>query len=343
VQAHDITRQQIDHVQQAFALISGSMGKHGDAKDGAVEQLPRAYAGLTIQIYQLRTIKETVANWASQIRTCSAGILRVSASQVVGIGPAVLEQAREVASQLAYIELLERKSQAYSERIQNALGGLSNLLQLVGDHLEKSKSVHERLQLLTFNSIIEANRLGKQASAIMAIAKSIEGISVKWSLVTEQSRQAMQEIASLVKQTNEVTKVLSEAGRQKLREAQAQTRAGLDNLQTAAAFVGRKAQEMSLATGKMQSKMAGIGNSSGVIEACFSRFDTVLGEVEGVRQQLESDHPEVTERYDAADVEQVFSVFYTTETERDVLHAALNGTALPVAQQTFAGNSVELF
>jgi hypothetical protein len=62
VQAHDITRQQIDHVQQAFAIISGSMGKRGDAEDGAVEELPRAYAGLTIQIYQLRTIKETVAN-----------------------------------------------------------------------------------------------------------------------------------------------------------------------------------------------------------------------------------------------------------------------------------------
>lgn len=29
--------------------------------------------------------------------------------------------------------------------------------------------------------------------------------------------------------------------------------------------------------------------------------------------------------------------------ERDVLHAALAGTALLVAQKTFAGNSVELF
>jgi len=281
VQAHDITRQQIAHVQQALALISGSMREHGNAEDGAVEELPRAYAGLTIQICQLRTIKETVANWSSQIRTCMDGILRVSASEVVGIGPAVLEQGREVSSQLAYIELLEGKSQAYSERMQNTLGGLSNLMQLVGDHLEKSKSVHERLQLLTFNSIIEANRLGKQASAIMAIAKSIEGISIKWSLVTEQSRQAMQEIASLVKQTNEVMEIFSEAGGQELREAQTQTRAGLENLRTVAAFVGRKAQEMNFATEKMQARMAKIGNSSELLDACFGRFDAVLTEIEG--------------------------------------------------------------
>jgi hypothetical protein len=39
----------------------------------------------------------------------------------------------------------------------------------------------------------------------------------------------------------------------------------------------------------------------------------------------------------------LFSASYTTEMERGVLRAALNGTELPGAQQTFAGNSVELF
>ena len=62
-----------------------------------------------------------------------------------------------------------------------------------------------------------------------------------------------------------------------------------------------------------------------------------------MRRQLEIDHPEVKERYDAAEVERLFSASYTTEMERDVLRAALSGAELPVAQQTFAGNSVELF
>jgi hypothetical protein len=39
----------------------------------------------------------------------------------------------------------------------------------------------------------------------------------------------------------------------------------------------------------------------------------------------------------------LFSALYTTEMERAVLHAALGGKALPAAQPTFAGNSVELF
>ena len=216
-------------------------------------------------------------------------------------------------------------------------------MQLVAHHLDRSKSVHERLQLLTFNSIIEANRLGKQASAIMAIAKSIEGISIKWSLVTEQARQAMQEIAILVQQTNQVMEVFSEASSQELRDAQTQARSGLASLQATAALVGRKAEEMNLATGKMQSKMAKIGNNSDLLDACSGRFDGVLAEIEGVRQQLEIDHPDVGAGCDVADAAQVFSSFYTTEMERSVLNAALSGTAVPVAQQTFVGNSVELF
>ena len=58
---------------------------------------------------------------------------------------------------------------------------------------------------------------------------------------------------------------------------------------------------------------------------------------------MDMDYPEAKEQYDAAEVEQLFAVSYTTEMERHVLRAALSGTELPVAQQTFEGNSVELF
>ena len=315
----------------------------GTRRSEVAQELARAYAGLTIQIYQLRTIKETIANWASQIRTCMGGILRVSASDVVGIGPVVLDQERDLSSQLAHIERLERECQAYSERIQRTFGGLSNLMQLVSEHLQRSKSVRGHLQLLTFNSIIEASHLGTQAAAILAIANCIKGISAEWGQITDQTGQAMQEVLDLVKQTNEAMGAFSEASNERLREAQVQTRAGLDNLRTAAAFAASQAQEMEVATEKMQAKTAEVGNTVDLLDACFGRIDAVLTEIEGVRRQLEIDHPEVKDRYDAAEVEQLFSASYTTEMERDVLRAALRGTALPVAQQTFAGNSVELF
>jgi hypothetical protein len=153
----------------------------------------------------------------------------------------------------------------------------------------------------------------------------------------------MQELMVLVKHANELMEAFSEAAREKLREAQVQTRTSLENLRTAAAFAARQAQEMKVATGKMQDKIAKVGSTGDLLDACFDRFDVVLTEVEEVRRQLEIDDPGVKQRYDPDEMEQLFSASYTTEMEREVLRAALRGKALPVAQTTLAGNSAELF
>ena len=54
VQAHDITRQQIEHVQEALGIISAKMPDEENSQNKIVGDLSLAYAGLTIQIYQLK-------------------------------------------------------------------------------------------------------------------------------------------------------------------------------------------------------------------------------------------------------------------------------------------------
>jgi len=330
-------------VNLAFVLICDRLRGDGNSHPGVAEQLPSAYAGLTIQLYQMRTIKEIVAGWASQIKTCMAGILRVSTSEVLGIAPLVLEQEKNVSLQLARIERLEDEGRIYSERIQFTLGGLSHLTQLVSEHVERSKSIRDRLRMLAFNSIIEASHLGTKANVILAISTSIKEISLAWSEITNQSAAVMRDLLILVKQTNQVMEAFSEANNARLHEAQVETRAALDNLRSAAEFAARQAQEMKFVTETMQAKSARVGDTGDRLEACFGRFDAVLAAIEDARYQLEVDWPGVQKRYDTVEVERLFSASYTTELERDVLRAALRGKAMPVAQQTFAGNSVELF
>ena len=342
IQAHDITRQQIEHVQEAFALISARL-QQDHMPEQLLEALPWACAGLTIQIYQLRTIKETVANWATQIKTCMSGILTVSASEVVGIGPMVLEQEREVSSQLAHIEQMEQTSQSHSASVRDTLRELSTLMQLVNEHLGKSKAVRDCLQLLTFNSIIEATHVGAQANAILAIAKNIEKISAEWREITQQCSQAMEEILALVKNTNQLMTAFSESSNQALREAQLQTQASLEKLRSTAASAAGQAGQMKTIAERMQAKIVKMGNTGDMLDACFGRFDAVLTEVERAKRQLQTLLSPGKDRYNTDEVAQIFSASYTTEMEREVLHAALRGVALPVAQQIFAGNSVELF
>lgn len=241
IQAHDITRQQIEHVQEALTLIATIMPE--EPGDGAAPELVRVSSGLTIQTYQLRTIRETVASWPAQIKTCISGIMRVSTSDVLGIGPTVLQQERDVSLQLAQIERLEAESQAYSSRIQSNLGGLQDVMQLVSEYLQKSKFIGNPLRLVAFNSIIEART---KADVILAISKSITEVSAEWNGITDQSELAMLEMLKLVKQTNDVTKIFSETSNGRLLEAQTQKRDCLESLRAAAVSAGQQAHDMNL-------------------------------------------------------------------------------------------------
>jgi hypothetical protein len=343
VQGHDITRQQIEHVQEALVLVSQALLAEHEQSIGVAPQAARAHAGLAIQIFQLRAIKDTIAGWTSQIRMCMGSILKISASDLVGIGPLVVEQERLMLSQLSHIELLESQCQGYSERIRSTLEGISNLSQLVTEHLQKSESARNRLRMLTFNSVIEASRLGAQADTICVIADGIAEISVEWSRITEQSGSVLREIFDLSKHVNKVMDAFSHAGVEKLRGAQAETRAGLESLRGAVAFVVTQGQKAGTLTELMCSKSTEVAKASDQLDACFSRIDTVLADLEAVKRQLEIDHPGVERQYDCAEVERLFSAFYTTQTERDVLCAAIYGTELSAPQACVEGNSVELF
>jgi len=343
IQSHDINRQMNEHVQGAFALIIQRLTGAESSNTEVAKELSLCYAGLRIQIAQMRSIADTVANWTSQIKTCMKDILRMSTSDVFGIGRTVLEQERRVTSQLACIEVLEGEGQAYSEKTQHSVAGLSNLMQLVSEHVERAESVRNRLRLLAFNSIIEASHLGTEANAILAISKSIKDVSTEWGQITDQSQAALQAILQLVKQTNQMMEAFSETSNQRLHEAQLQTKAGLDNLRNAANFTASRANEMKIANQTMQAKILEIGKTGDLLDASFGRADAVLAEVEALRIHLEIYYPDVREGYDDEEVEKVFSVSYTTELERDVLRAALSGGDPPATQQVLEGNSVELF
>jgi len=338
IQAQDITRQQIEHVQEGLTLISASF------EDSAPEAAAaHACAGLNIQIYQLRAIKQTVAGWASQIQTCMGGIMRISSSELVAIGPVVLGQERELSSQLARIERLEQECLSYNESVQHALGGLSSLMELVREHLDRSKAVRDRLQLLMFNSIVEASHLGGDADAILAISQSIKRVAEEWSGITDQSAQAMQQMMEMVESTGRVMHAFSDASNDGLRTAQEQTRAGLEDLRGNVETAGRQALKMNDATARLQSRIAQAGDVGQLFDGCLSRVDAVLGSLEGLHRESGADLPRTRGRIDAAEVERIFSSSYTTEMEREVLRAALRGGPLPSLQQQLGGNDVELF
>ena len=343
VQGHDITRQQIEHVQEALILISDNLEVKEDSTASVSSQIARAHAGLEIQVYQLKSIRATIAEWTSQLKTCMDSIFRIGAFDLVEIGPLVLEQARLMSSQMSHIESLQTECQISSKGIRETLGGISQLSQLVTEHLQKSQSTRNRLRYLTFNSIIEASRLGTEADTICVIADGIAEVSAEWTNITEHSESALQEILSLSTRVNGVMATLSQTNSEELQEAQVEAQKGLGNLRSAAEFAVMQGEKIGVVTAAMQTRIGEVAKSSDLLDACFARIDAVLADLEEVKLLMENDHPGIREMYDKAEAESLYSASYTTEAERDVLRAAIYGTAIPLAQQSSTGNDVELF
>ena len=270
-------------------------------------------------------------------------ILRISASEIVGIGPLVLEQEKSMSSQLSHIDSLEHECQSYGGKLRSTLEGISNLSELVKEHIQKSDSSRNRLRLLTFNSVVEASHLGEKADAICVIADGIAEVSVQWGRISEQSRGALQEILNLSDRINEVMATCSETGSQKLRGAQSQAKASLEHLRSAASFALMQGKKIEAVTGAMRAKSKEIEKGSELLDSCFSRIDAVMHELESMKLNLEADHPGVRQRYDEAGIQRLFSASYTTQAEREVLRSALNGTVFTGMPQYATGNDVELF
>jgi hypothetical protein len=340
-QGHDITRQQLEHVQEALAIVSHKLS--GQEAAGTTPEIACAHAGLAIQVLQLRDIKATIAEWTSQIRECMESIFRISASELIEVGPLVLEQEQSMSSQLSHIELLERECQTYSERIRSTLEGISNLSQLVAEHIHKSESARNRLRLLTFNSVIEASRLGSQADAICVIADGIAEVSVEWTNISQRSGSALQEILNLSKRISQVMETFSQNNSVSLKGAQAQTKTALENLRSAASFAAAQGDKIKVVTDAMQAVSGKIGKTRDLLDGCFARIDAVSTALENIRLGVERDHPDVKQEYNPEEVEKVYSASYTTQTEREVLLEAIYGIARSTEKACAAGNSVELF
>lgn len=330
VQAHDITRQQMEHVRDAL---------RGMARERGAEEAGRG-AGLRIQGYQLRSIRETVGRWTAQIGTCLEDIGRVASGEILELAPAVLREEQELGQELDEMEKLEASCAAADGRVRASFAGVAGMQQLVNEHLERSRRVRERLQLLMFNSIVEASHLGSQADGILEISRTIKRIAAAWSEITKGSEQAMGEMSALVEASGAALEVFGEGRNEGLKGAQEEMQEALETLRRAGHCAETAGREIQEEIGGVQARIAGVGSARRRLESCFARLAEVLDAVEREEKRANAG---AAGTEDVEALERRFGAEYTTEMERAVLRAALAGGPLPGAEMQLEGNSVELF
>lgn len=341
VQGHDITRQQTEHVCENLSRMAPRPAGSG-ADAASCFRAPEMRAGLQIQRGQLRNIRETARTWTEQIRQCLEAVSQVAESEIGALGPKILEQEQSLAAQLKMIGNLERECRAGDEALKQSLGGIARLMQLVREHLDRSVVVRDRLQLLMFNSIIEASHLGTKADGILEISTTIKRISSEWSAMTKQSEQAMEDILGLVERSSATMRALGETDGPGLKDAQTQTAESLSVLREAARCADAGGSVIRQETAALRAGIESVGQAAGRLDRCFGQVDIVLDDLETAETRLAASLQGAGDA-DPEEMERAFGAQYTTERERAILRAALRGDQLPEEQQSFAGNEVELF
>ena len=343
IQSYDITHQQIEHVRGAVRDIAAQIRAGEKRLGGSSSERACASLGITVQMCQLQQVRDTVANWMSRIKDCLDGMLKVSATNLAGISPIVRAREREISAALAHIELLESQSKARSKVICRTIGEHSTLLRLIDEQVKQAAVTRQTLHLLSLNTIIEADRLGAEANAVLELGRGISDLSLAWSQITDQSGQAFKEISELVVRIGVLKEAFSQAGEQRLRQAQVHVRAGLQRLQATSECAAKQASDIELGLDAMKTMAGGITKSVDVLDRSYRQLDEILNHLQDVQLQLESVPSEALGEHRMEEIRQQFSASYTTEVEREVLRAALGGTAPPPMQLSLEGNGVELF
>ena len=161
--------------------------------------------------------------------------------------------------------------------------------------------------------------------------------------MTEQSAQVMQEIIALVEQAQLGMQALSRSSNTELHLCLAQTRTALDELRGALVFVLQTASHVEKATSSLKNKIDANTAIKMRLNQSVAQIDLLREELDQTRQQLEAAHPGLMRYCDRLAVTALFSASYTTEHERNVLSAALDGAPVPIMQAKQAADEIELF
>ncbi len=339
IQSHDVTRQQAEHVRDVLDTFSTS-----EPDRDALLELPEAAVGLTIQIFQLRNIKEAMQAWAAQIDACLGALLGVSRSDLAKIGPLVLRQEQFLESHVLRINDLKEECRTHGEEVECALLSLSKLMQMISRSFKTSRVIRDRMHLLSLNSRIEANTSAAEAAVMVEISKNITRVAADWNRITDKSEKTMGEMSNLVVQAQEGMKTLCPGGNDGLDAAQFEIGDILRKLKGAAQSSARSASQIASALSGLQAAIQNARSKAHSINRLIDAVTEALQQIESVRNEMEVKQPGVEMLCASrAQIEREYSARYTTEIERHLLRAALYGERMPAPQVAASGNDVELF
>ncbi len=336
IQMQDITRQQIEHVRDMlFRTTSQFENRNGHRHEA------RLNAILKVQTFQVQNAHGRTKEWIDQVRECLESILRVGSSDVLAIGTKILEQERALSTQISHFERLEQECAADDAEIEASLRGIGELMRITRTHLDRSELARDRMQLLNFNSMIEACHLG-DAAAVLEITRNIGLVSINWSALTDRSSEALEAMLSSSASAERAHRTQTRLSLESLGNARHESNVGLVALSRAAAIADCNGGKVKTVLIELHDESAALGCTAGRLEHSIALMEEAHKELQHIYEASTGDAAKLTED-DRLQIENECAAIYTSELERRILRAALYGEAMPSDHTALEGNDVELF
>lgn len=329
LQAHDITRQQIEHVTDAMESLVPKMS--GFRPSGA--------AVLSLQSHQLLSASRVFAASIERIESDLASIA-TRAGEMSGASRMLVEASGDKRD--SFFDRTEECFQAILNAVavfdreraemESTAGVLEEAVIRMRGAAFKIREIEIQIQRIAINAAIGAIHIGSAGQGLSRIAEVMQDLALESNINTERAALALETMGVAVKQAAGGSKDASQATAREAGDAIGQMRKALSELQSAGKLGFDRVQQIAAAGSRLSDEVSALrsGFTAGrlferVVKQALGEMDRMAGDgaaAEGEGGNLEH-----------------LATLYTAQRERDVHDAVLRGSApgAAVPEETSSG------
>ena len=206
LQFHDITKQQVEHVESAVADVLELLDREGEEKDLAgwigdvcrvqVDQLGNARRRFVSAVEELR---ENLGSIADHVHAMASDVRSVARGDSLQEGSVLDSVETSVSQGMESLRVFTEQGAAISRSMER----IEHMVSDMGSFLDKIEDVGAEIQLISLNANIKAAHTGDKGRALGVLALSIQRMSQDACTLSDATAAALREILASVDRLKE--------------------------------------------------------------------------------------------------------------------------------------------
>jgi len=283
LQFHDITRQQLEHIQtaigEAVTYLKGTAGP-----SSVKQRLGLARHIIVLQQSQLNQVKEEMMNSGQRICDSLSGIAvscQAQANDLAPMGAQDTERSSlvQLQAQMAVLaEILDQGSRL-SSRMSESTRTAASLLDKMEGALHAIQSINEELNLLAMNALVKVSHQGEGGRALAEVAEAVNRLS---SEPRETINRAAGEVNALLGEARDLGTIHEAALAENQQQAEAVAKAAdaaLQGLRRLGEEVSTAVSALATQSERLVCDINGVVGGLQFHQVVAGRVDTALAEL----------------------------------------------------------------